>query len=103
MRFYGIENVPETGPLLIVSNHQSVLDPIFCGIRIKRQIIFVARDSLLKIRFIGRLIGSLNIIPVKRGQADIKAMKMVISRLKAGGGGGLSFSGRNAQQRRKDS
>lgn len=85
MRFYGIENVPETGPLLIVSNHQSFLDPIFCGLRIKRPINFVARDSLLKIRFVGTLIRSLNIIPVKRGQADLKAMKMVISRLKAGG------------------
>jgi len=85
-RTYGRENVPEEGAVVLVGNHQSYLDPVFCGVGLKRHLFFVARDSLFVNRFFAWLIYSLNAIPVKRGKADISAMKMVISRLKEGKG-----------------
>lgn len=84
MRVYGRENVPDKGAFVLVSNHQSFLDPLFCGVYVKRPMYFLARDTLFANRFFGWLISSVNTIPVKRGQADLSAMKKIISKLKEG-------------------
>jgi cytidylate kinase len=81
----GRENVPDKGPLVLICNHQSFLDPVFCGIFVRRPLYFLARDSLFCGLF-GRLIASVNTIPVKRGAADLSAMKTIISKLKEGSG-----------------
>ena len=86
VRTYGQDNIPRKGPFIIVSNHQSNLDPIFCGGLIKRRSIFMARDSLFTNWFFGPLIRSVNAIPVKVGEPDISTMRKVIERLKQGGG-----------------
>ena len=78
------ENVPDEGAVVLVSNHQSYLDPVFCGIYLKRPLYFLARSTLWKNRFFGRLISSVNTIPVNQGKADLSAMKKVISKLKEG-------------------
>jgi len=65
VRTYGQDNIPRKGPFIIVSNHQSFLDPIFCGGLIKRRSIFMARASLFTNWFFGPLIRSVNAIPVK--------------------------------------
>jgi cytidylate kinase len=83
---YGKENVPKQGAFVLVGNHQSFLDPVFCGIPLKRPLFFLARDSLFKNRFFGWLISSVNTIPVKRSTADLPAMKKVIGKLKEGNG-----------------
>ncbi|HEW79158.1 MAG TPA: 1-acyl-sn-glycerol-3-phosphate acyltransferase, partial [Phycisphaerales bacterium] len=49
-----------------------------------RPMYFLARDTLFANRFFGWLISSVNTIPVKRGQADLSAMKKIISKLKEG-------------------
>ncbi|HUT29067.1 MAG TPA: lysophospholipid acyltransferase family protein [Sedimentisphaerales bacterium] len=84
LRVYGRENVPTDGPFLLVSNHQSYLDPLFCGVAVKRQLDYLARESLFGNPFFRLLILSLNSIPVKRGQADLSAIKAVIARLRQG-------------------
>lgn len=81
----GRENVPEEGPLVLISNHQSFLDPVLCGIFVKRPLYFLARDTLFRGLF-GWLITSVNTIPVKRGAADMAAMKTIIEKLKQGWG-----------------
>jgi len=86
VRTYGRDNVPKKGAFVLVSNHQSYLDPIFCVGPLKRPSNFVARDSLFTNWFFGPLISSVNAIPLKRGEADLSAMRKVIGRLKKGGG-----------------
>jgi len=83
---YGRENVPDKGAVVLVGNHQSYLDPVFCGIPLKRPLYFLARSSLWKNSFFGRMISSVNTIPVKQGQADLSSMRKVISKLKEGWG-----------------
>lgn len=87
-RAFGIENLPRTGPLLIVANHQSHLDPVALGVGGWRRRMFgaLARESLFKNPIFGTLIGSLNAIPIARGEADMKAMRTAIDLLKQGEG-----------------
>jgi len=86
LRVFGRENIPGQGAFLLVSNHQSFLDPLFCGVRIKRHLCFFARSSLFGHWFFGRLLSSVNAIPVRRGQADLGAIKKIIGKLKQGKG-----------------
>ena len=82
-RTSGKANVPRQGPVILAGNHQSFLDPVFCGIGVKRNVIYMARDTLFK-GPAGWILKSVNAIPIKRGQADIGAMKLILSRLKEG-------------------
>lgn len=86
VRSYGRENVPDKGAFILVSNHQSYLDPIFCVGPLKRPSGFVARDSLFSNWFFSLLISSMNTMPVKLGEADISAMRKIIGKLKKGEG-----------------
>jgi 1-acyl-sn-glycerol-3-phosphate acyltransferase len=85
-RAYGAKNVPERGGFILAGNHQSYLDPIFCGVALRRHLHFVARDSLFRNRFFALLIRSLNAMPVKRDKPDVSSIKTVIARLKQGNG-----------------
>lgn len=81
----GRENIPDHGPLVLICNHQSFLDPMLCGIFVKRPLYYLARNTLFKGLF-GRIITSVNTIPVRRGEVDFVAMRTVIGKLKAGHG-----------------
>lgn len=82
LRSYGRDNIPKTGPFVLISNHQSYLDPMLCGGCIQRRVSFLARESLFKHWLFGRMIRSVGTIPVKLGEADISAMRKVIDILK---------------------
>lgn len=86
LRTYGRDNVPRKGAFILVSNHQSYLDPIFCAAPLKRQSHFIARDTLFTNWFFGPLISSVKAIPVKLGRPDISAMRKVLDKLKKGEG-----------------
>lgn len=85
-RVYGREHIPRRGAFILASNHQSYLDPVFCGVGLKRHLVFLARDTLFRFRVFAWLIRSLNAIPIGRDRADVAAMKTVLARLKEGRG-----------------
>ncbi len=85
-RVYGRRNVPSEGAAILASNHQSYLDPVFCGVGLRRHLCYVARDSLFRYRLFALLIGSLDAIPISRGKADIAGMRAIIARLQEGRG-----------------
>ena len=85
VRSYGRENFPKKGPVLLLCNHQSFLDPIFCQLPIVRTIHCVARDTLYENKFMGSLLNKIYAIPIKRGQADLASMRRIMTVLKAGG------------------
>lgn len=84
-RSFGVTNVPRTGPVLLVCNHQSYLDPIIVGLALHWRVFYaMARSTLFRSRAFGWLIRSLNAIPVERGQSDLSAMRASLEVLKAG-------------------
>jgi 1-acyl-sn-glycerol-3-phosphate acyltransferase len=97
VRSYGRENIPRKGPFVLISNHQSYLDPMLCGCPIKRRVSFLARESLFRHWLFGRMIRSVGTIPVRLGEADISAMRKVIDVLKQGRGVCLFPEGTRSQ------
>ncbi len=80
------KRVPRRGPVLIVSNHQSHLDPPAVGAGVMfRPTAFVARDSLFSKPFFGWVLRRVNAIPIKRDEADTGAIRDVLERLETGG------------------
>lgn len=83
-RSFHADRIPERGPVLFVSNHQSFLDPIIVGMDAhRRQFYALARASLWKSRIYRWMTVPLNPIPVEQGTGDVKAMKRCIEVLKA--------------------
>jgi len=83
-RCCGIGNVPATGGVLLVSNHQSFVDPVLTTMALYREGNYMARDSLFSNPWFGRLIEYLNAFPVRRGTADLAAIKESMRRLRQG-------------------
>jgi 1-acyl-sn-glycerol-3-phosphate acyltransferase len=80
----GREHVPATGPVLVVSNHQSVLDPPLIGGAAPRRLSFLAKAELFRIPLLGRLIHALGARPVRREGADAQALRTALATLQAG-------------------
>ena len=83
-RVFGLRNVPQTGPVILACNHQSFFDPVSSTLALYREGNYMARDTLFANPLFKRLIESLNAFPVKRGAADVGAVKEILRRLKAG-------------------
>ena len=85
-RAYGAEHVPTTGPVLLLSNHQSFLDPIIVNLGIPhRQCVPLARRPLWKSAIYRALVVPFDAIPVdQEGPGDLRAMKTCIETLKKG-------------------
>lgn len=79
------QRIPVSGPVVVVSNHQSHFDPpLVSHCFDKRALHFFARDSLFTIPLLGPLIKRLQAFPVKRGDADTKAIREALRRLNLG-------------------
>lgn len=81
VRIYGKENVPLTGSVLFVSNHQSFLDPPLCGMTLHRECDFMARKTLFDNPGFGRLIRTLNSFPVEENGGDLTTIRTLINRV----------------------
>jgi 1-acyl-sn-glycerol-3-phosphate acyltransferase len=84
LRVRGAEHIPSSGPALIVSNHQSILDPPLIGGATGRQIYFLAKAELFRIPIFGPLIRALHARPVRREGSDPRALRTAAVLLKEG-------------------
>ncbi len=80
----GHKNVPQTGGVLLLANHQSNLDPPIVGVRMLRPCCFLAKSELFENRFFSWFIRSFNAFPVRQGKGDVGAMKQSIRLLESG-------------------
>ena len=83
-RIYGREHIPAQGGFIIASNHVSNLDPVVMGISAIRRINFMAKIELFQTQPLGFILKELGAFPVKRGEADLGALKEALKRLKKG-------------------
>lgn len=84
VRCEGRDKVPATGGGLMLSNHQSNLDPVLVGLACNRRLNYVARKSLFKFAPFRWLINSLDAIPIDREGTGLEGLKETLKRLKRG-------------------
>lgn len=84
-RTVGRENIPEGGALLC-ANHVSGWDPILIALSLPRdaRLTVMAKEQLFRIPLLGPLLRGLGIIPVKRGESDLAAIKASLKALSGG-------------------
>jgi 1-acyl-sn-glycerol-3-phosphate acyltransferase len=88
-RIQGLEHIPPAGPILIVGNHISDLDPaLLCAavlIRYPKQLPrAVAKVELFRAPFLGSMIRSYGAISVDRTGKDVRAMREIVRAMKTG-------------------
>lgn len=91
MRIYGADNVPLTGPLLVIANHLSVMDiPTVGAILVQRgwhpgvNMFAIAKQEVFQKRFVGWLAGLGGMFPIYRNQVDLNAMRTMLTILRRG-------------------
>ena len=84
IRVYHRHRLPRQGGVLVVANHQSYLDPVLAAVGMPRPYHPMARASLFRVAPFRWLIRSLHAFPVRRGKADLGAVREALRRLKGG-------------------
>ena len=79
------ERVPLTGSVILASNHASFIDPPLVGSALKRDINYLARESLFRFPGVGALLRSWQAVPVDRDGGGARGLKAILDRLLAGG------------------
>ncbi len=81
----GCESIPDTGPVIIASNHISNWDPVILGLACSREVYFLAKQGLFRNRLFTYVLRQLNVIPLNRDGSDTRALRRAIEVLKDGG------------------
>jgi 1-acyl-sn-glycerol-3-phosphate acyltransferase len=84
VRVRGQQWFPRHGGVLVVSNHQSHLDPVLAGISCNRRMSSLARDTLFRIPVLRTVITWLDAIPLDREGIGLAGVKETLRRLKRG-------------------
>lgn len=73
-----------TGPIIVVANHDSLVDPFALGTAFERPLRFLAKQELWSNRAVGRLLDALGGIPVERARGDVAAVAAAADALAEG-------------------
>ena len=85
IRYEGLENVPQTGGLIIAANHQTYIDPFWISFPIDRPMRFLAWDEAFSWPVVGKLMGLLGAWPLQVEKSDPTAIRLTLRWLRAGG------------------
>lgn len=86
VKYTGQENIPQNteSGLLVASNHQTYLDPIWVGIPFKQKLRFMAWDKAFDWFLVGRLIRYLGAFPVNLDFGSPRAFRKAVKVLREG-------------------
>jgi 1-acyl-sn-glycerol-3-phosphate acyltransferase len=83
-RVEGGRHEPASGPLLIVSNHVSDLDPLVVGTALHRRVYYMAKVELFGPPLLRWWVTACGAFPVRRGEADRQALRAARAVLERG-------------------
>jgi 1-acyl-sn-glycerol-3-phosphate acyltransferase len=77
LRVYGRDRIPANGPLVLCFNHFSWLDPWALGSVVPRTVYYVAKQEVHDHPVIGPFIRFFGTTPVRRGESDREAIRIM--------------------------
>ncbi len=80
----GRENIPESGPFILVANHQSVLDPIIVQVICPRPLHTLTKSTQFGGGIFRWMLPRVNAIPTRRYRIEPQAVRVVLRRLVEG-------------------
>jgi 1-acyl-sn-glycerol-3-phosphate acyltransferase len=83
-RSVGSRHVPRRGPVLLLSNHESFLDPLMVGLAARRRIHYLARKTLFRNPLFGNYLRSVGTVPVDQEGVAKEGLRTSIDLLQAG-------------------
>ena len=84
-RVRGQRRVPRRGPLLVVANHLSYLEPPLLAVALPRRMTYPALYELLELPWLGPFFRRLGALPVRRGGLhDLRSLRTVLDVLAQG-------------------
>jgi len=84
-RVQGREHEPADGPVIIVCNHRSDLDPLVAGAALRRRVAFMAKQELFRVPGVRWWVTACGAFPVRRGEPDRQALRTSLRILEGGG------------------
>lgn len=84
IRVHGRERVPLTGPLVLVANHSSFIEPQLIFGMLPRRSVFLVKAELSR-GAVGRALVGIGQLTVRRGTADREPLMAAVRVLRAGG------------------
>jgi len=83
-RVFNPERVPQTGGVVLASNHASYVDPPLVGAGLQRPIAYLARATLFNFAPMAWLLRNWNVVPVDRDGGSGAGLRVILDRLRAG-------------------
>ncbi|HUK45630.1 MAG TPA: lysophospholipid acyltransferase family protein [Gaiellaceae bacterium] len=68
------ERIPETGPVILVANHESLIDPWLLGLATLRPVRYMAKAELWRTPLLRQLMRLFGTFPIERGAGDRSAV-----------------------------
>jgi 1-acyl-sn-glycerol-3-phosphate acyltransferase len=93
LRVYGAERVPRAGGLVVASNHFSWIDPPALGAASPRTLYMMAKVEAHRVPGLGQLMRSFGAFPVRRGESDREAVRMMRQIVREGNALGMFAEG----------
>ncbi len=84
LRLHGLERVPRTGPVVLIANHSSFLEPQLIFGMLPRRSVFLVKRELFR-GAVGWALRRLGQIPVRRGEPDREPLLIAARLLREGG------------------
>ena len=84
LKVNGRENIPYTGPLVVVANHITFAEPQIIGILLGRNMRFATQEGFFRNKFVRVIMESLGCFPVYQGVADRKTVRLMEQYIKDG-------------------
>lgn len=100
-RLEGLASVPPSGPLIVVANHFSFVDPPLLAASIPRPLSFIAKAELWEAAPSRLFAEGMGLLPIRRGEADLGALRSALGVLQAGGAIGFFPEGTRGREKPK--